>query len=395
MFQRIINIPKSNSFFLFGPRGTGKSTLVKSHYDPKQVFYIDLLFYKTESQYARDPDLLYRQVVALPEIQNTVVIDEIQKLPKLLDVVHKLMEETNKQFVLTGSSARKLKQGAANLLAGRAFERSLHPLTTDELGNVFDLSFVLQWGSLPKVFAYEEGSDRIDYLQAYTNTYLKEEVVSEQLVRNLDPFRKFLEVAAQHNGSIINYSNIAKDVGVDPKTVLSYFSILEDTLVGFILEPYLKSTRKRVHQSPKFYFFDLGVCRALANMLHVQPSPATAYYGDLFEHFVILEFIRREAYERKGYRFYYLSDERQELDLIIERPGKPLALVEIKSTNQIQQRHYATLRTMKTSFQDAEFYCLSQDANIQNDDGILIRPWKNGLELIFSSLPLPTGPETF
>lgn len=389
MFQRLINTPESHSFFLFGPRGTGKSTLIKTLFDPQKTFYVDLLLYKTENQYARDPDSLYRQVKALPPKQTTVVIDEIQKLPKLLDIVHKLTEETKKQFILTGSSARKLKQGGANLLAGRAFERSLHPLTATELGNAFDLSAVMQWGSLPGIYKLTQDSDRADFLSAYTNTYLKEEVVGEQLIRNLDPFRKFLEVAAQHNGTIINYSNIAEDVGVDPKTVQSYFSILEDTLVGFLLEPYLKSARKRVHRSPKFYFFDLGVCRALANLLTLPPNPATSYYGDLFEHFVILEFLRHEAYAKKGYRFYYLADERQEVDLLIERPGRPLAIVEIKSTDRIQERHLSTLVAMQKTFREAEFFCLSQDSNTQDFAGILTCPWRDGLERITTDTTAP------
>lgn len=382
MFIRSIKLPEYQSFFLFGPRGTGKSTLIKAQFDPSQTFYIDLLLYQTENQYARDPDLLYRQVKALATNISTIVIDEIQKLPRLLDIVHKLIEETDKQFVLTGSSARKLKQGSANLLAGRAFERSLHPLTAEELGNVFDLSEVLQWGSLPGIFKFQNNEDRTDYLLAYANTYLKEEVVAEQFIRNLGPFRKFLEVAAQHNGQIINFSNIAKDVGVDPKTVQSYFSILEDTLIGFLLEPYLKSTRKRVHRSPKFYFFDIGVCRSLANLLSVPPHPSTAYYGDLFEHFLILEFIRREAYQRKGYCFYYLSDETSSVDLLMERPGKPLAIVEIKSATQVQKRHLSSLISMKKSFPEADLFCLSQDSSAQDFDGILAYPWREGISHI-------------
>lgn len=382
MFPRLINLPKSQSFFIFGPRGTGKSTLIQMSYDPKEILNIDLLLYKTENQYARDPDLLYRQVKALPSHIKTVVLDEVQKLPKLLDIVHKLIEETDKQFVLTGSSARKLKQGGANLLAGRAFERSIHPLTVHELGESFDLSFTMRWGSLPGIFKFIHDEDRMDFLLAYANTYLKEEVVGEQFIRNLEPFRKFLEVAAQHNGKIINYSNIASDVGADPKTVRSYFSILEDTLVGFLLEPYLKSTRKRVHRSPKFYFFDLGVCRALGNLLTVPPNPSTAYYGDLFEHFVVLEFIRKEAYNKKGYRFYYLADERQEVDLMIERPGKQLVIIEIKSSQQIQKRHLSSLLAMKKTFPQAELFCLSQDPVIQDFDGLKAVPWGEGLGMI-------------
>lgn len=382
MFNRILNIPELHSFFLFGPRGTGKSTLIKAKFDPVKTFYIDLLLYQTENQYARDPDILYRQVKTLPSTVSTIVIDEVQKLPKLLDIVHKLIEETGKQFVLTGSSARKLKTESANLLAGRAFERSLHPLTVEELGEVFDLMEVLQWGSLPGIFKFQNNADRADYLLAYANTYLKEEVVGEQFIRHLDPFRKYLEVAAQHNGQIVNFSNIAQDVGVDPKTVQSYFSILEDTLVGFLLEPYLKSTRKRVHRSPKFYFFDIGVCRALANLLSVFPHPSTAYYGDLFEHFLILELMRREAYLRKGYHFYYLSDESSAVDLIIERPGKPLAIIEIKSATQIQKRQLSPLISMKKSFPEAEFFCLSQNSSAEDFEGILVTPWREGLARI-------------
>jgi predicted AAA+ superfamily ATPase len=382
MFKRIINIPESNSFFLFGPRGTGKSTLIKAKFDTSQTFYIDLLLYQTENQYACDPDLLYRQVKALPKEISIVVIDEIQKNPKLLDIVHKLIEETDKQFILTGSSARKLKKGSSNLLAGRAFERSLHPLTAWELGDAFNLSEVMQWGSLPGIFKFQNNTNRTDFLMAYANTYLKEEVMGEQLIRNLNPFRKYLEVAAQHNGCIINYSNIAHDVGVDPKTVQSYFSILEDTLVGFLIEPYLKSARKRVHHSPKFYFFDVGVCRAMANLLSVLPNPSTTYYGDVFEHFLILEFLRHEAYVRKGFRFYYLADETSEIDLIIERPGKPLAIVEIKSATQIQKRHLSRLVAMKKTFSKADFFCLSLDPNIQDFDGTLACPWMEGLSQI-------------
>lgn len=385
MFHRLINIPESNSFFLFGPRGTGKSTLIKTRFEEAQVFSIDLLLYQTENQYAKDPDLLYRQVKALPSTISIIVIDEIQKLPKLLDIVHKLIEETDKQFILTGSSARKLKRGGSNLLAGRAFERSLHPLTVEELGSSFNLDDILHWGSLPGIFKLQSPEDKVDFLSAYANTYLKEEVVSEQLIRNLDPFRKYLEVAAQHNGQIINYTNIARDVGVDTKTIQSYFSILEDTLVGFLLEPYLQSTRKRVHRSPKFYFFDIGVCRALANLLLVPPHPSTAYYGDLFEHFLVLELIRKEAYQRRGFRFYYLSDETTSVDLIIERPNLPLALVEIKSTVQIQKNHFSSLSSMKKSFPEADIFCLSQDPNIQSFDGMIAYPWQEGLVRIFQT----------
>jgi predicted AAA+ superfamily ATPase len=388
MFPRNIKLPKSNSFFLFGPRGTGKSTLLRERFGEDSVFKIDLLLHQTEHQYARDPDLLYRQVKALPETKTIVVIDEVQKLPKLLDIVHKLIEETNKQFVLTGSSARKLKQGSANLLAGRAFERDLHPLTFEELGDAFDIESVMQWGSLPGLYQHASPEDRIDFLMAYTNTYLREEVAGEQLIRKLDPFRKFLEVAAQHNGMQINFSNIAADVGVDPKTVQSYFLILEDTLVGFHLEPYLKSARKRVHKAPKFYFFDLGVTRALANLLTLPPHPSTSYYVDLFEHLVVLEALRKESYAKTGARFFYYAEDNQSVDLVIERPGKKLALVEIKSTDRMQEKHLKGLKACAKRFPDAELYCLSRDLQAQVMEDVRIYPWQEGLSVILSAVGL-------
>lgn len=274
MFHRSVKIPKSRSFFLFGARGTGKSTLIRSQFAPDTSLLINLLDLDQEEQFSRDPMALERQVLAVSPKITHVVIDEIQKIPKLLDVVHHLMEthKVPQSFILTGSSTRKLKAGSANLLAGRAALRNLFPLLREELGSVFEIEVALRWGTLPKVWNTRDEEERRDILRSYAQLYVKEEVWAEQLVRQLDPFRRFLEIAALNSGKIVNYSNIARDVGVDIKTVQSWYSVVEDTLLGFYLDSFHTSARKQLLLSPKFYFFDTGVARALAQMLNVVPD---------------------------------------------------------------------------------------------------------------------------
>ena len=201
----------------------------------------------------------------IPRNTEWVIIDEVQKIPELLDVVHRLIEDKKIKFGLTGSSARKLKHGGANLLAGRAFVYNLFPFTSFELGDSFSLEDALMWGTLPQIYALQDANDRIQYLKSYANTYIQEEVWEAHLIKDLVPYRRFLQVAAQTNGTGINYSNISEDARVDPKTVQRYFQILEETLLGFFLEPFHRSLRKRQRANPKFYFFDIGVQRALSS----------------------------------------------------------------------------------------------------------------------------------
>ena len=275
MYKRQLNILESNSFFLFGARGTGKTTLIESIFGGKNTFKIDLLDSNQEEQYQLQPESLIQNIDALSQKPEWVVIDEIQKAPKLLDLVHQLIERKDNKdrsvkFALTGSSARKLKRGAANLLAGRAFTYNLHPLTYQELGSDFNLLDALAWGTLPFVVNSKDESEKKAFLDSYTSTYLKEEVIVEQLVRNVVPFRKFLPIAAQCNGTLLNYSKIARDLGVDWTTVKNYFEILEDTLLGFQLPAYSKSLRKQQLNSQKFYLFDIGIKSCL---LYTSPSP--------------------------------------------------------------------------------------------------------------------------
>lgn len=383
--KRLLKLPKNHSFFLLGPRGAGKSTLVKKQFDHESSVFFDLLEAKYEDKFSRNPDELKDIVVALPKEKTHIIIDEIQKIPKLLDVVHQLIESTDKCFILTGSSARKLKRGSANMLAGRAFVYHLHPLSIFELEEDFSLDERLQWGMLPKIIEYKQDHLRRKYLQTYAHTYLKEEVWEEQFIRELNPFRKFLEVAAQMNGKIINYSNIAKDVGVEHQTVENYYTILEDTMLGFLLEGFQHSFRKRLSSKPKFYFFDTGVTRSLSRRLSIPYEPGNTAYGDAFEHFVILECLKLSSYFFEEYRFSYLKTKDDvEVDLVVERPGLPYLFVEIKSTSNITKAAISSFWHISKDFPNCEAICLSNDPFEKKWDHVRAIPWKEGLKRYFT-----------
>ena len=381
MIPRIQNPMRSNSFFLFGARGTGKSTLLRQFFAGDKTLWIDLLDPEQQNRYAVRPDELAQQVRAGLGELDWVVIDEIQKAPRLLDVVHSTIETHGTRFALTGSSARKLKRDSVNLLAGRAFVYHLFPLTSRELGDAFDLTRALHHGTLPGLLRLTSDEERKAFLRAYALTYLKEEVWAEQFIRKLDPFRRFLAVAAQCNGEILNYSNIARDIGADHKTVASYLEILEDTLLGFLLEPYHESVRKRQRQAPKFFFFDPGVARALSGTLNVELVSSTYGFGRTFEHFVLSEIVRLSDYRQKDYRFSYLrTKDGAEVDLIVERPGSRTALVEIKSTDRVDERDIRDLCRFLPDFPGAEAFCLSRDKARKRIGDVLAVPWQEGLE---------------
>jgi predicted AAA+ superfamily ATPase len=379
MIHRIINTSYQSSYFLFGPRGTGKSTLLRATFEPEDTLWIDLLDPAEEDVLARNPGELEARIQASPS-RPWIVIDEVQKVPRILDVVQGLIERTSRKFVLTGSSARKLRRGASNLLGGRAFVYRLHPFTHRELGENFDLEKALRWGTLPRIHTLADPGDRDQYLRAYALTYLKEEIAAEQIVRKLDPFRQFLEVAAQENGKIINFSRIAADVGVDTKTVQSYFSILEDTLVGILLPPYHASIRKRQRANPKFYLFDPGVKRALDRTLGVTLQAGTHAFGSAFEHLVILEAMRLGDYRSNDWRFSYLrTKDDAEIDLVIDRPGQPIAIVEIKSAERVQERDAAGIQRFVPDFESCEAFLLSRDRREKRIGSVWCLPWEDGL----------------
>lgn len=388
MVNRHLRVSAERSFFLFGARGTGKSTCLRRRFAGQDVLWIDLLLPQEEDRFALRPQVLAEQIAARRESGGWVVIDEIQKVPKLLDVVHSQIESSGTRFALTGSSARKLKRGAVNLLAGRAFVYHLFPFTVSELGDAFDLDDALAFGTLPGLLDLKEGADKTEFLRSYALTYLKEEVWGEQLVRNLDPFRAFLEVAAQSNGELVNYSRISRDVGVDTKTVQSYFQILEDTLVAYVLEPYHRSVRKRQSQAPRFYFFDTGVCRALSRMLNVPLNRGTYAYGRAFEHFIMTEVFRRNDYLKADFRLSHLrSKDGAEVDLVIERPGQSTILVEIKSSQRVDDADLRHLSAFVRDIPDAQAFCLSHEPRPRKVNDIHIVPWREGLEEIGLSMP--------
>jgi predicted AAA+ superfamily ATPase len=386
--KRLLRLSKDHSLFLFGARGAGKSTLLEALFKSDESLTVNLLDPEEEERFARSPKELIQLVEAVPSKVKYVIIDEIQKLPKLLDVVHLLIEnkKSKKKFILTGSSAKKLRAGGANLLAGRAFVYSLYPFSFLELGDRFALSNALRWGMLPKVNLLTKNDDKQKFLQSYSQTYLKEEVWNEQLIRKIDPFRRFLEVSAQCNGKIIKYTNIARDVGVDDKTVKNYFSILEDTLLGFMLEPFRHSFRKRLSLSPKFYFVDVGVARSLARQLTLVPAKSTSYFGDLFEQFIVVECIKLASYFQSEYRFSYLMTEAGvEVDLVVERPGRPLLFVEIKSTDSVAENQLSSFAQLVKDFKECEAVCFSCDKRKKKMGDIVVYPWGEGIKKFFSA----------
>ena len=384
MLRRNINILKTNSFFLFGARGVGKTSLLNLILNEKtdNILKYDLLDIETFEKLSLNPNLIKEEILYNKKI-DWVVVDEVQKIPKLLDLVHQLIESEKIKFALSGSSARKLKRGGANLLAGRAFTYNLFPFTAFEIGNNFLLQSALEFGTLPFVVNSSDDDSKKMYLKTYTHTYIKEEIIVEQVIRKIDPFRKFLSIAAQNNGEIINYANISKDCLCSEVTVKNYYQILEDTLIGFFLEPYHTSIRKRQKLSPKFYLFDLGVTRSLSNSLNIPLIPKTFEYGKAFEHFIICEVTRHISYLNNDFQVSYLrTKDNAEIDLIIERPAMPTCLIEIKSTTQVKESDLRHLVSLGKDFKNSESYCFSLDQTPRVINGVKILPWQIGLKEI-------------
>ncbi|MCB0342677.1 MAG: ATP-binding protein [Pseudobdellovibrionaceae bacterium] len=386
MIQRLCKPSKSNSFFLFGARGTGKTTLLHDYFSPEETLFINLLDPDVYDQLLLDIGRFLPMINQKGNEKKRVVIDEIQRLPRLLDLVHLEIQKTKKQFVLTGSSSRRLKQKGTNLLAGRAWVYNLFPFTTLELDKEFDLIRALEWGTLPDAALVNDEQNAREYLNAYVGTYLQKEIQEEQWVRKLAPFRSFLAIAAQMNGKIVNKSKIAKEVGVDDVTISNYFEILEDTLLGFTLPAFHKSVRKGQRLSPKFYFIDTGIKRALDKTLSVRLLPQTFAYGDAFEHWVILEFIKNASYSRLDWTFSYLrTKDDLEIDLIIQRPGEPYLMVEIKSKDRVDIEDAKALELLGPDIdRKGERWLLSNDPLGRNLEGTRAIHWKDAIQELFS-----------
>lgn len=366
----LYNLLKQRSFFLFGPRATGKSTLIAQY--PEEAKVYDLLDSDTYRRLLRSPGLIAEET----EAQHLVVIDEIQKLPELLDEVHRLITKRKQTFLMTGSSARKLRRGAANLLAGRAFQAELFPLTSAETPG-FDLPTYLNTTGLPEF--YGDGMAG-EFLHAYVGTYLKEEIQAESLVRNLPGFTRFLEVVALSNGEEINYASISSDTGVAARTLENYFSILDDTLIGFRVVPFQSTKKRKAISRPKYYLFDVGVVNALANRGGI--ALKSELFGRAFEHFIALELRAWLSYRRVRLPLqYWRSTSKFEVDFIL---GNQLAL-EVKGTDLVTAKHLKGLRALKEEGLIGEYAVVSLDPEPRRtDDGIRIWPWRLFLEKLWS-----------
>lgn len=352
MYKRIFDIEKKldEGMFLFGARQTGKSTLLKERF--KGAIYYDLLNPSVRRAFKLNPNSLWEALQDKPA-GTLVVVDEIQKVPELLDVVHSLMVDKGLYFILSGSSARKLKRSGANTLGGRAIPETLYPLVWPEVTD-FQIDRAVQNGMLPRHYMVEDATKR---LSGYVKVYLDEEIREEGEVRELDAFERFMEVAAISDGEMLNYSNIAADCGVSAKTVKSYFQILYDTLIGYEIPAFRKEIKRKIVQAPRFYYFDVG----LANYLMGRHSlkRGTDDYGHAFEHLVMQEIIAYKGYnDKRDIISYWHTYDKKEVDVVI---GDAKAAVEIKSTEHVGTKHTKGLKAFKEEHPDCRLILVSLD----------------------------------
>ena len=370
MFERALALPEAGreTFFLWGPRQAGKSTLLRRRYP--DALWVDLLKSEVFRRYLDRPELL-RQELASEAARGgrQVVIDEVQKVPALLDEVHWLIENRGHHFALCGSSARKVRHGAANLLGGRAVRYELRGLTASELGSAFDLDRMLNHGYLPRI--YQAARPR-RLLDAYVADYLREEVAAEGLVRNLPAFSGFLDAAAFSDGEMVNFSNVARECGVSSPTAKAYFEILEDTLLGRRLYAYRRRRKRRVIGAPKFYFADVGVVNRLTRRGEL--TPGAQLYGKAFENWVFHELSACIEYQEWDLELtYWRLPSGIEVDFVL---GDMEVAVEAKASARITRDHLRGLRTLAEEHPGVRrriVVCLEPRAR-RTDDGIDILP---------------------
>jgi len=359
---------------LWGARQTGKTTLLHDRY-PEAKFY-DLLDTTLSAELSVRPKILREEVLA--ERPRIVVIDEVQHVPPLLEEVHWLLENTATRFILCGSSARKLRRRSRNLLGGRAIDFHLLPLTTQEIGDI-DLARALQHGTLPVHYLAHDPSP---LLKAYVHNYIKAEIIDESATRNIPAFSRFLQVVGLTHGQQINYSNIARETGVSASTVRNYFQILEDTLLGFTLEPWRRRKKRRLVETAKFYLFDIGI----ANQLHPESRlvvQGSDRFGRAFEHFVLNEVRAYISYKRLDYPIsYWRTSSGFEVDLII---GNMDLAIECKSTREIRTADLKGLRALNEENALRRKLVLSRvETRRMTDDGVEILPWRSFCQELWS-----------
>lgn len=361
MYERIFDIKNrlDEGMFLFGARQVGKSTLLKNRFP--QAIYIDLLNSDLRRRFKQNAALFKEMLTKYPA-ETLVIVDEIQKVPELLDEVHSLMVDYGLHFILSGSSARKIKKSGANQLGGRAIPETLYPLVSAEITD-YDLNKAIQNGTIPRHYAVTNAKNRI---KAYIDLYLKEEIKEEAAVRNVDNFERFMEVAAISDGEIINYENIATDCGVSANTVKAYFKILYDSLIGYEIPAYRKVIKRKLTQAPKFYYFDVGVANYL--MRRYKLEPGTPEYGHAFEHLVMQEIIAYLGYKGELDQLsYWHAYSGEEVDAII---GDAKIAIEIKSADEIQRKHTESLREFAKEHPNAKLIVVSRDKITRQSGGI-------------------------
>lgn len=383
MIERMLDLTKSRySVFLFGPRQVGKTFLLKNIF--KADIYIDLLQHSELMRYTRDISILSREIKSLPSKESTIVIvDEIQRLPILLDEIQLIMQSMKEvRFIITGSSARKLKRAGVNLLGGRALTFHLHPFVYLEIKNHFSFEDSIQFGTIPPIYLEDDHKEKERLLKSYVETYLNEEIKMESLTRNMPAFSQFLELAAHENGNILNFQNIAREIGVKSKTIKEYFQILEDTLLGFFLRPYARSHRKRIISHPKFYLFDTGVTNALRGELSLEIVQGTQRFGNLFEHYIILEIMRLLQYrEREVKLSFFRTSDGAEVDLLIEYP-KELWAVEIKSSSEPSLSELRGLISFIGDHKYSKAMCICLTPRKYTIKGIEFLPWQELYDIL-------------
>jgi uncharacterized protein len=367
-----LTLPHNKSAFLWGPRKTGKSFWIRQHMPDAIV--IDLLKTDVFADYVSRPALLRERYA---ETTKRIVIDEVQKVPSLLDEVHWLIENKNSAFLLTGSSARKLKRGQANLLGGRAWRYTMAPLCYPEIAD-FDIEHIMTSGLLPPHFM---SGDPIQDLRAYIADYLKEEIASEALVQNIPAFAEFLKIAALTCGELLNYTNIARETGVSAKVVRSYFQILEDTLLGFRLQPWKKSQNRKLVETEKFYLFDVGVSNYLAKR---KPKFQTREFGKSFEHYLLMELKAYQAYQNPELSLHYWrTSNNQEVDFIL---GEMEVALEVKAANRVNEFDTKHLQCLSESHTLKQKLLISfEKESKQFSNGVKCLHWETFLKMLWSN----------
>jgi predicted AAA+ superfamily ATPase len=377
-FKRTINmdLPKGQSAFLFGARKVGKSTFLKQKF-PKSIYY-DLLKNEVYLELLKAPNLLREQVLSQKSkaIEYPVIIDEVQKVPALLDEVHWLIENEKIGFVLCGSSARKLKRGQANMLGGRAWKFEMFPLVSNEVANI-DLLQVLNSGMIP---SHYRNPNYKKSLKGYIGTYLKEEIFDEGLARNIPAFARFFDSVGYSHGEMINFDNIARESAVNSRTVRDYYQILVDTLIGTFVEPYKKrQSRDVIRKTPKFYLFDVGVAGAITKRSILEKRGEL--FGKAFEHFIFTEINAYRSYSEKDFRInYWRTKSKLEVDFIL---GEGEIAIEIKGNKNISTKDLLGIKTFTDEHKPKKSYVVSTVQQERLIDDINILPWKKFLRMLW------------